>query len=95
MLTKIRDFCDTSVAMVILMDDIEQLSVMTQVLVEHVGINRCSYELYKDDITAYMIELRLPYNRYLVLMKNLRKLGWTLKMESKVDIFNRMIRLES
>lgn len=91
LLNKIRDFMDTNVCMVILMDDLEQLSVLANVIVS-IGRKRCLYELYKDDITAYMMELRLPYNRYLAMMKELQSRGWNLKMETKVDIINRMIR---
>lgn len=94
MLSKAKDFFDTSVtivSMVILMDDIEQLTVMSEVIVS-IGRNRCTYELYKDDITAYMMELRLPHNRYLAMMKGLQKRGWNLKTETKVGIFNRMVK---
>lgn len=90
-LKKIRDFNDTKVCMVILVDDIEALSTLTEVIVS-IGRERCNYELYKDDITAYMVEIRMPYNRYLAMMKGLQKRGWNLKMESKVDIFNRLYK---
>lgn len=97
---KIRDFTDTSVAMVILLDNIEQLGVMAEVL-PSIELDRCSYEFYerkyevnKNEITAYMIELRLPYNRYLDMMQRLHRSGWTLKPETKVDIFNRLIKMD-
>lgn len=93
LLNKIRDFIDTSVSMVILMDDIEQFMVISEVIVS-IGRERCTYEIYKDDITAYMIELRLPYNRYIAMMKGLQKRGWNLKSETKADIFNRMVKWE-
>ena len=92
LLNKVMDFADTQVCMVILMDDLEQLSVLADVIVS-IGRNRCNYELYKDDIAAYTMELRLPYNRYLAMMKGLRTRGWNLTMESKVDIFNRMVKM--
>lgn len=88
---KIRDFNDATVAMVILMDNIVQLDVMAKVLVS-IGLDRCSYEVYKNEITAYMMELRLPYNRYLAMMQRLHRNGWELKPETKVDIFNRLIK---
>lgn len=93
LLNKIRDFNDTKVAMVILMDDLDQLGVLADVLVS-IGTDRCSYEVYKDEITAYMMELRLPYNRYLAMMQGLRTNGWALRPETKVDIFNRMVKLD-
>lgn len=77
--------------MVILVDDIVGLGILTEVIVV-IGRDRCVYELYKDDITAYMVEIRMPYNRYLAMMKGLQKRGWNLKMESKVDIFNRLYK---
>ena len=92
MLTKIRDFMDTQVCIVILMDDIEQLCVLAEVIVS-VDKERLSYEVYKDDITAYMMELRMPYNRYLAMMRGLQKRGYNLKSETKVGIFNRMIKI--
>ena len=91
MLTKIRDFFDLSVGLIILMDDIEQLSVLSDVILS-IGRERCSYEVYKNEITTYMAELRLPYNRYLSMMQELRRRGWNLKPETKVDIFNRMVK---
>lgn len=92
LLNKIRDFMDTNVCMVILMDNLEQLSVLADVIVS-IGRNRCNYEIYKDDITAYMMELRMPYNRYWAMLKELQSRGWNLTMESKVDIFNRMVKM--
>lgn len=91
MINKMRDFLDTSVCMVILMDNIEELHVLANVLIS-IDLNRIEYEVYKDTITAYMMELRMPYNRYLAMMQGLRKNGWNLKPETKVDIFNRMIK---
>ena len=92
LLNKIRDFMDTDVCMVILMDTEEQLSVLCKAIIS-IGRDRCLYELYKDTITTYMIELRLPHNRYLAMMKELLAHGWTLKIESQVDIFNRMVKM--
>lgn len=90
-LEKIRDFNDTKVCLVILVDDIVGLRILTEVITS-IGRDRCIYELYKVDITAYIMEIRMPYNRYLAMMKGLQKRGWNLKMESKVDIFNRLYK---
>lgn len=91
MLNKVRDFLGTEVSMIILMDNIEQLSVLSNVIVS-IGRDRCTYELYKDDITAYMMELRMPYNRYLAMMRGLRKRGWNLKAETSADIIQTMVK---
>ena len=88
---KIRDFNDNKVCLVILVDDIVGLGILAEVITA-IGRDRCVYELYKDDITAYMMEIRMPYNRYLAMMKGLQKRGWNLKPESKVDIFNRLYK---
>lgn len=89
---KVRDFSDSKVSMVILMDDIGQFQTLAEVIVS-IGRERCIYEVYKHTFSLYMMELRLPYNRYLALMKGLRSRGWTLKPETRVDIFNRMIKI--
>lgn len=91
LLNKIKDFNDQKVYMVILMDDLDQFWVLADVIVS-IGDDRCSYEVYKDEIATYMMEIKLPYNRYLAMMQGLREVGWTLKPETKVDIFNRMIK---
>lgn len=90
-LEKIRDFNDNKVCLVILVDDIVGLRILTEVITA-IGRDRCVYELYKDDITAYMMEIRMPYNRYLAMMRGLQKRGWNLKSESKVDIFDRLYK---
>ena len=92
MLHKIKDFIDTKVYMVILIDDFEGLSSLTEAIVS-IGLKRASYELYKDDITAYMMELRMPYNRYLAMMRYLQDHGYNLSQESNVGIFSRLIKI--
>lgn len=88
---KIVDFMDVDVCMVILMDTLEEFSVMAETIVS-IGRKRCHYEVYKNEMALYMMELRLPHNRYMAMMKELRSHGWNLKPETKVDIFNRMVR---
>ena len=85
---------DTDVTMVILIDTIEDFEILASVM-RTIGLNRLNYEVYKDTITNYMLELRMPYNRYLAMMQELRKFGYTLRPETKVDIFNRLTKIES
>lgn len=92
MLHKIKDFIDTKVYMVILIDDFEGLSSLTEAIVS-IGLKRASYELYKDDITAYMMELRMHYNRYLAMMRYLQDHGYNLSQESNVGIFSRLLKI--
>lgn len=92
MFNKIKVFNDKKVYMVILMDDIEALTVLTEAIVS-IGKKGLSYEVYKDDITAYMMEMRMTYNRYMALMTHLRKHGYTLCKETKVGIFSRMKKI--
>ena len=91
MLTKIIDRLDTDVSFVILVDSIEDLSVLANVM-KNIGLKRLYYEVYKDDITAYMVEIRMPYNRYLAMMQLLRKNRYNLRAESKADIIQRLIK---
>lgn len=92
--SKIRDYFDTSVAMVILMDNIEQHCIMTEVL-GAVGLERCRYKYYENDDSSCILELRLPYNRYLAMMQELTKRAWTLKAKTNVDIFNTMVKIDA
>ena len=91
MLSKIIDRLDNDVSFVILVDSIEDLNVLADVM-KNIGLKRLSYEVYKDDITAYMVEIRMPYNRYLAMMKLLRKNGHNLRAESKADIIQRFVK---
>lgn len=92
MLHKIKDFNDTKVYMVILIDDFEGLSILADAMAS-IGPKRMSYELYKDDITAYMMELNMPYNRYIAMMRYLHGHGYNLTQESKVGIFSRLYKI--
>ena len=91
MLEKIRDFMDTDVCMIILIDNVDDLKVMANAMC-HAGLGRMSYEVYKDDITAYMVEFRMPHNRYLEVMRYLRVKKYNLRPESKADVINRLIK---
>lgn len=92
--SKIRDYFDTSVAMVILMDNIEQYCIMREVL-GAVGLDRCYYKYYECDDSSCLLELRLPYNRYLAMMLELTKRAWTLKAKTNVGIFNTMVKIDA
>lgn len=93
LIEKLKDFNDTKVYQVVLMEDLESLSVLTDSIIA-CGRDRFEYEVYKNEITAYMMEMSMPYNRYLELMQNLREQGWTLTQETKVGIFSRMVKAE-
>ena len=92
--SKIRDYFDTSVAMVILMNNVEEYCIMREVL-GAVGLDRCCYKYYENDDSSCLLELRLPYNRYLAMMVELTKRAWTLKAKSNVDIFNTMVKIDA
>ena len=87
---KILDFMDASVGMVILMDNVDQFSVMVETIVS-IDKNRCSYRLCKNSISDFVMELRLPRNRYKALIKELRRRGWSLKSETPGDVIVTMI----
>lgn len=90
---KCRVFTDTKVSMVILMDNIEQLGALAEAIID-ADRERFVYEVYKNEITLYMMEVRMPYNRYIAMLKGLHKRGWNLAQETKADIFNRMVKYE-
>lgn len=92
MLTKIKDFTDTKVNEVILVENLEHLNVLADVLAS-INLKRLNYEVYKNVVSGfeYMFEISMPYNRYLAMMKGLQARGYNLAEETKVGIISRMI----
>lgn len=94
MLQKIKDRMDTKVSMVILISTIEDFDMLANVIVD-IGRERLLYDVYKNQDFTYMLEIRMPYNRYLAMMRGIQKRGYNLKQRSDVDIFNDLIKEES
>lgn len=89
MLEKIRDFMDEKFYFLILSDDITAFGAVAGAIVD-AGRARFKYEVYKDSLLPYkyMMELKMPYNRYLPFMTNLRKRGYTLRDLSLVGVIS-------
>ena len=88
-MNKFRDKSYTKVSMIILIDTIEDMVVMVNVL-NNIGLERSSYKFHKDNLSDCMLEIQMPYNRYLAMMKLLIQKGYNLRSESKVNIFQRL-----
>ena len=93
LLNKIRDKLDTEVSMVVVTNEKNEIDLCKKVI-SSVKIN---HELYKIIFTdhEYMIEFRVPYNKYLKFMKELNKNGYTLQNMSKVDLINKIVKVDN
>lgn len=62
-----------------------------------IGSVKINHESYAIICTnhEYMIEFRLPYNKFLKFMKELNKNGYTLRIMSKVDLINRIVKVNN
>lgn len=94
MLKKIYDLLDTKIDMVVVIDDETMRLKFIEVLKE-MDVNRIKYEIYKVSVNLYLVELHMPYNRYLKMMKALIKRGYNLRPKSEADIVNVMIKDKS
>lgn len=96
MLTEIRDFMDYKVDMVILVDTDEELSVIKEVFksIELSRLKVCIHNIHISNRTKYVVEIRMPYNRYLKMMKGLISRGYNLMPQSNVDMINKMFKME-
>ena len=93
LLNKIRDKLDTEVSMVVVTSEKNEVDLLKKVI-SSVKIN---HELYAIIFTdhEYMIEFRLPYNKFLKFMKELNKNGYTLRIMSKVDLINKIVKVDN
>ena len=92
MLHKIIDFLDTKDFLIILIDNKSELMDLTLVL-QSIGLERLSYEVYGNDIIFYTMEISMPHNRYLAMLRELRKRKYNLKSDTKVNTINRLIKV--
>ena len=91
LLNKIRDKLDTQVSMVIVTSEKNEVDLCKKVI-GSVKINRESYAIIFTN-HEYMIEFRLPYNKFLKFMKELNKNGYTLRIMSNVDLINKIVKI--
>lgn len=92
MLNKIKDYFDYKVHLLISIDNDQGVSVLENVL-GYIGKDRLSYKTHNCGLTGYMMELRMPYNRYMEMMKSLQKIGWNLAQISNVGVIDKLIKL--
>lgn len=92
MFNKIRDLADTKVSMVIVIDNDDMKDIVVDVI-KSIGKNRCVYQMYKNKGDfSYLLEIRMPYNRYFAFMRGIQKQGYNLCAESEVDVINTMFK---
>ena len=93
LLNKIRDKLDTEVSMVVVTSKKNEVDLCKKVI-SSVKINHESYKIIFTD-HEYMIEFRIPYNKFLKFMKELIKNGYTLRIMSNVDLINKIVKADN
>ena len=92
LLNEIKDKLDSTVSLVIVVDDVAKLRILRDV-VSSVNIDRESYIITVTD-RDYIMELRIPYNKYLAFMDKLHKEGYNLRCMTRLDLVNTLVSLE-
>ena len=90
---KIRDKLDTEVSMVIVTSEKNEVDLCKKVI-GSVKINHESYAIIFTN-HEYMIEFRVPYNKYLKFMNKLHEKGYNLKAMSNVDLINKIVKVDN
>ena len=93
LLNKIRDKLDTEVSMVVVTSEKNEVDLLKKVI-SSVKINHESYAIIRTN-HEYIIEFRVPYNKYLKFMKELNKNGYTLRAISNVDLINEIVKVDN
>ena len=93
LLNKIRDKLDTEVSMVVVTSEKNEIDLCKKVI-GSVKINRESYAIIFTN-HEYMIEFRIPYNKYLKFMNELHDEGYNLKAMSNVDLINEIVKIDN
>ena len=92
LLNEIKDKLDSTVSLVIVVDDVAKLRILRDV-VSSVNIDRESYIITVTN-QDYIMELRIAYNMYLTFMDKLHEKGYNLKSMTRLDLVNTLINLE-
>lgn len=87
----ILDLIDAKISLVILLEDEMQLQVLRNAI-SVCGAKRFRYTSYRDALTPYAMELRMPYNRFVALNNRLHITGWNIAMGSDVNILCRLVK---
>lgn len=93
-LNKWKDFNDTTVRMVVLLgDDNKKLATLIK-LIDKLDRTRFNYKLTEISTNNFVMELKMPYNRYLALQINLLSKGLSFNSITDVEIFHEIIEIE-
>lgn len=90
---KIRDKLDTEVSMVVVTSEKNEVDLCKKVI-SSIKINHESYAIIFTN-HEYMIEFRIPYNKYLKFMNELHDKGYNLKAMSNVDLINKIVKVNN
>ena len=93
LLNKIRDKLDTEVSMVVVTSEKNEVDLCKKVI-SSVKINHESYAIIFTN-HEYIIEFRIPYNKYLKFMNKLHEKGYNLKAMSNVDLINKIVKVDN
>lgn len=91
-MNKIRDVVDREVSLVVILDDMEQLNLMTTAIVCACK-GQFVYKPYFNENETNMLELRMPNNRVSAVMRYLSLNKWTLRPISPTNVLFRMEKL--
>lgn len=91
MFKKLKDRFDYQCREVILVDDAKKLEVLKFVF-KAIDEKRIQYVIYKDTDLVWIVEYKMPYNRYLAMMRELQKQGLSLKQETAIGLFSKLVK---
>ena len=92
LLNEIKDKLDSTVSLVIIADNVAKVQILKEVM-SSINVDRESYIITVTD-RDYIMELRIPYNKYLAFMDKLHKEGYNLRCMTRLDLVNTLVSLE-
>ena len=92
LLNEIKDKLDSTVSLVIIADNVAKVQILKEVM-SSVNVDRESYIITVTD-RDYIMEFRIPYNKYLEFMDKLHKKGYNLRCMTRLDLVNTLVSLE-
>lgn len=92
LLNEIKDKLDSTVSLVIIADNVAKVQILKEVM-SSINVDRESYIITVTD-RDYIMEFRIPYNKYLEFMDKLHKKGYNLRCMTRLDLVNTLVSLE-
>ena len=92
LLNEIKDKLDSTVSLVIIADNVAKVQILKEVM-SSVNVDRESYIITVTD-RDYIMEFRIPYNKYLEFMDKLHEKGYNLRCMTRLDLVNTLVSLE-